>query len=186
MGDAFFGEGLVFDDTLPIAFVAGTPPDEAQLARINADNRQLLSEDASLEDTHRVEVLKEESMALVQELRRLEFKLDAVLRLLASMHMRDESTPRPQKVRFTASALEWFGEGAPASGAIGVIELYLNRGLPQPLRLPAVAVATRTDAGTPVTQMQFENLSEIVKELIERFIFRHHRRLIAGSKHAYS
>lgn len=186
MGDAFFGEGLVFEATLPIVFVGGLPPDEAQLARINADNRQLLSEDASLEDTRRVEVLKEESMALVQELQRIEFKLDAVLRLLAAMHLRGEGTPAPHKVRLTPTALEWFGDNAPATGSIGVLELHLNRNLPQALRLPCVAVGIRHEGAVRVTQFQFESLSEIVKELIGRFIFRQHRRLIAGSKQAHS
>jgi hypothetical protein len=185
MGDAFFGEGLVFEDTLPIAFVAGPAPDDAQLARINADNKQLLGEDASLEDTRRVEVLKEESMALVQELQRLEFKLDAILRLLATMRARDSSTPLARKVRFTASALEWIGDGAPAAGSIGMIELYLNRSLPQALRLPCVVVANRHEAGATVAQLQFEHVSDVVKELIERFIFRQHRRLVAGSRQSH-
>jgi hypothetical protein len=39
-----------------------------------------------------------------------------------------------------------------------------------------------THKDTPVTGLQFTGLSEAVVELIEKMIFRHHRRLVAGAK----
>jgi len=183
MADAFFGDGLIFEDSLPIAFAMGPPMSQALLARLNADNHQLLAAEASLDDMRIHEALKDESQALLHELQRLEFKLNVLLRLTADLARRNNSLPAANWVRFSATALEWSGANAPAVGSSGVIDLYINPTLPQPLKLPVNVVG---DVQSPLhgaaAQMQFTGLSAPVVDLIEKLIFRHHRRLIAGSR----
>jgi hypothetical protein len=59
--------------------------------------------------------------------------------------------------------------------------LYVNPSLPQPLKLPAVVVGTsHNDMRT--ARLQFTGLSASVVELIEKMIFRHHRRRVAGAR----
>jgi len=38
--------------------------------------------------------------------------------------------------------------------------------------------------GEPVAQLRFIGLSEAVVQLLDKLIFRHHRRLVAGARHA--
>lgn len=183
MADAFFGDGLIFEESLPIAFATGPALSPGSLTRLNADNHQLLAAEASLDDMRIHEALKDESQALLHELQRLEFKLNVLLRLTADLARRNNSLPAARWVRFSATGLEWSGADAPAVGSSGVLDLYINPTLPQPLKLPVSVVG---DVKNPLhgdaAQMQFTGLSAPVVDLIEKLIFRHHRRLIAGSR----
>ena len=182
MPDRFLGDGLIFEDCLPLAWTAGPLSEGLALARMNADNQQLLGAEASLDDVRVHEALKDESPALVHELQRLEFKLNILLRLTAEMAVRNNALPPPQRCRLSARGLEWFGEAAPAAGSTGVLSAYINPALPQPLRVPCTVMAEATTDGLRVARLQFEGLSDTAVDLLEKLIFRHHRRLVAGAR----
>lgn len=184
MADKFFGDGLVFEDTLPLAWSPGLLVEGSELARLNADNHQLLGAVYSLEEARVTEALKDESPALLHELQRLEFKLNILLRLTAEMSLRHSALPQPRKIRLAARGLEWLGADAPAVGTSGLLHLYINPAVPQPLKLTCAVVSERQVDSVRAAQLRFHGVSELVVELIDKFIFRHHRRLIAGSRHA--
>jgi hypothetical protein len=181
MPESPLGDGLIFEDSLPCDWSAGPLPDAAGLARLNADNQQLLGADSTLDEGRAHDALKDESPALVHELQRLDYKLNILLRLTADLAMRQNALPRSRPVRLSSSGLAWLGDDAPAVGSTGTLMLYVNPSLPQPLKIPAIAIAVSHIAAAS-TQLQFTGLSESVVELIEKMIFRHHRRLIAGAK----
>lgn len=182
MADSFLGDGLVFEDALPVGWTAGPLPEGLALARLNADDQQLLVAESTLDDVRMHEALKDESAALVHELQRLEYKLNILLRLTAELVLRNAALPIPQRLRSTSSALEWFGEDAPAVGAIGVLHLYINPALPQPVKIPCRVVSERFEATARAAQIRYVGLSEAVVEQLDRLIFRHHRRLVAGAR----
>jgi hypothetical protein len=175
------GDGLTFEAMLPYEWSAGPLPDAGALARLNAENQQLLSADSTLDEVRVHEALKDESPALVHELQRLDYKLNILLRLTSALAMRQSGFPERRPVKFSSSAFEWLAEAAPEPGATGLLMLYVNPSLPQALQIPAIAHAV-SHIDPPATQLQFTGLNESVVELIEKMIFRHHRRLVAGSK----
>jgi hypothetical protein len=179
-----FGDGLMFEDSLALAWVSCGPIEAGELARLNVDNLQLLSAESSLEEVRVQEALKNESPALVHELQRLEYKINILLRLTAEIAVRNKALPEPRRVRLAARGLEWWGSDAPVAGATGVLSLYINPTLPQALRLPARVAGEIGDGPARVVRMPFVGLSEAVSDAIEKFIFRHHRRLVAGAKQA--
>ena len=146
MPEAFLGDGLIYEEALPLAWSAGPIADGLALARLNADNHQLLGAEASLDEVRVHEALKDESPALVHELQRLEFKVNILLRLTAELALRNSGLPPPQRVRLSSRALEWFGAQVPGAGTTGLLALYINSALPQPVRIPCV-VAGRARAG---------------------------------------
>ncbi|MDE2306216.1 MAG: PilZ domain-containing protein [Gammaproteobacteria bacterium] len=182
MVDTVLGDGLVYEDSMPLGWSVAPPPASAELARLNADNLQLLGAEASLEEARVHEGLKDESPALVHELQRLEFKLNILLRLTADLAVQHSPLPPRQAVRLAARGLEWVGVSSPKVGESGLALLYINPALPQPLRLTCTCVGERVHDGQRVAQLRFEGLSEAVVDGLERVIFRHHRRLIAGAK----
>ena len=182
MPEGFLGDGLIFEDFLPLAWVAGTLPQDVVLARLNVDNQQLLGAESSLDEVRVHEALKDESPALLHELQRLEFKLNVLLRLTAELAKRSTALPPPRHVKLSAGGMEWRGDDAPAAGDTGVVDLYINTTLPQPLRLPATVTGRRAAGDSAVAEMQFTGLSDPVVDLIDKLIFRHHRRVIAGSR----
>lgn len=180
MPESPLGDGLMFEDALPLAWLAG-PVDEPGLARLNADNQQMLTADSSLDEVRVHDALKDESPALVHELQRLDYKLNILLRLTAELAMRQSGLPTARPVKFSSLGLEWSGDDAPEPGTQGVLLLYVNPALPQPLKLPAL-VTDVSHTEVKVARLQFTGLSEAVVELIEKLIFRRHRRLVAGAR----
>jgi hypothetical protein len=182
MSESFLGDGLIFEEALPVRWTPGTLAEGLALARLNADNHQLLGAESSLDEIRVHEALKDESPALVHELQRLEYKVNILLRLTAELALRNSGLPAAHRVRLTSRALEWFGTEMPAVGSTGLLAVYVNPALPQPVTIPCVVAGERTDDNQTVTQMRFSGLSDAVVEQIDKLIFRHHRRLIAGAK----
>jgi hypothetical protein len=181
MPESVLGDGLIFEDTMPFAWVPGPPGDDSSLTRLNTDNHQLLTADSTLDEVRVPDALKDESAALVHELQRLDYKLNILLRLTAELAMRQNGLPQARAVRFSSSRFEWLGDDAPEIGSTGVLMLYVNPSLPHPLKLPATVMdASHNDVRT--ARLQFTGLSESVVELIEKMIFRHHRRRVAGAR----
>jgi hypothetical protein len=180
--EAFLGEGLIFEEALPVAWTAGPLAAGLALARLNTDNHQLLAAESSLDEVRVHEALKDESPALVHELQRLEFKLNVLLRVTAELALRSSGLPVAQRLRLTSHALEWFGDGSPALGSTGLLAVYVNPALPQPLQIPGTVVGERTQDDLRAAQIQYSGLSEAVVEQLEKLIFRHHRRLVAGAR----
>jgi Atypical PilZ domain, cyclic di-GMP receptor len=180
--ESFLGDGLIFEEALPVVWTAGPLAAGLALARLNADNHQLLGAESSLDEVRVHEALKDESPALVHELQRLEYKMNILLRLTAELALRNSGLPAPQRIRLTSRALEWFGEQTPAVGSTGVLAVYINSALPQAVKIPCVVAGERLHDSVRAAQMRFSGLSEAVIELLDKLIFRHHRRLVAGAR----
>lgn len=181
MPESSLGDGLIFEATLPFEWLGRPLPDAAELASLNSEDHQLLSADSTLDEVRVHDALKDESPALVHELQRLDYKLNILLRLTAGLAMRQSGIPQPRTARFTSTGFEWTGDDAPEIGSTGLLMLYVNPSLPQALKIPCVVRAASHNARAS-TQLQFTGLSESVVELIEKMIFRHHRRLVAGAR----
>jgi hypothetical protein len=186
MPESFLGDGLIFEDLLPLAWDAGSLAQGLTLARMNADNQQLLGAEASLDEVRVHEALKDESPALLHELQRLEFKLNVLLRLTAELTVRNSSLPPSRHSRLSSEGLEWMGEGSPTVGATGILSAYINPALPQPLKISCTVIGERVHESQRVAQLRFCGLSDAVVELLQKLIFRHHRRLVAGARQASS
>jgi Atypical PilZ domain, cyclic di-GMP receptor len=182
MPESFLGDGLIFEEALPVVWTPGPLAEGLALARLNADNHQLLGAEASLDEVRVHEALKDESPALVQELQRLEYKVNILLRLTAELALRNSGLPAAQRVRMTSHALEWFGDQVPAVGSTGLLAVYINSALPQPVKFSCVVAGQRTEAAFHAVQFRFSGLSDGVVEQLEKLIFRHHRRLVAGAR----
>jgi hypothetical protein len=184
MPESFLGDGLIFEESLPVVFTAGTLADGVQLARLNADNHQLLGAESSLDEVRVHEALKDESPALLHELQRLEYKVNILLRLTAELALRSSGLPKPERVRMSARGLEWFSEHAARPEATGLLSVYINPALPQPLKIPSIVAGEGSVDGARAIRFRFVGLSDAVVDMLEKLIFRHHRRLVAGAKHA--
>jgi hypothetical protein len=186
MPEAFLGDGLIFEESLPVAWTPGPRAEGLLLARLNADNHQLLGAESSLDEVRVHEALKDESPALLHELQRLEYKVNILLRLTAELAVRSSGLPLPERIRMTSGALEWFAANIPPVGATGLLAVYINPALPQPVKIPCVVAGQRIVDEARAAQLRFMGLSDAVVEMLDKLIFRHHRRLVAGARLAAS
>src|ERR1700727_1868531 len=134
MPESCLGDGLIFEESLPVVWTPGALAEGVQLARFNADNHQLLGAESSLDEVRVHEALKDESPALLHELQRLEYKVNILLRLTAELAMRSSGLPAAERVRLSPRAMEWFGAPPGPTEATGLLSGYINSSLPQALK----------------------------------------------------
>jgi hypothetical protein len=177
-------DGLVYEDVLPLRWSRqDAPADGPVLAGINAENAEVLVADASLADQRLPrEKAHDEDHALVEDLQRVEFKLNVLIQLVARLLKRDDATPATRSVRLYATGLEWLdGDAVPQAGD-GLVTLHVSRHFPQPLVLPGRFVPPQVDAHGRWSRFAFIGLAPPVEEMLARLIFRQHRRAIAGTR----
>ena len=179
-------EGLGYTDALPLGFERlARLPDGATLAGIVLEDQQVLVADASLDEQRpHQEKKSEEEPELAEDLQRLEFKVNVLIQLDARLLNRAARLPAVRSIRFHAQGLEWRLDDEEVQPGVGLVRLYVSRYFPQPLVLPGRIAGVYDDGEGRWVRFEFEGLSPLVIDLLERMIFRHHRRLVAGTRAA--
>jgi hypothetical protein len=178
-------DGLSYADTLPLEFRARAAPLEpAELARLSAENLQVLIADASLEEQRApVDAKSDADHALMADLQRLEFKVNVLIELVARLMKRSDALPPARAYRLYANGLEWLsGASEVLPGMQGIVALHVSRRFPHPLELPGVVAALREETPGTWVQFGFHGLAPVVTDQLEKLIFRHHRRSIADAR----
>lgn len=175
---------LAWEDALPLAFHAGVQSEDALLvARREADNLRILGTCEALEDRRE----RGEDPGVAAEAHALEHKVELLIELVSQLVARGVPRPPAVPVRLSALGAAWSpalgsvaaAQAPPATGTVGHLELHLRHGLAEPLRLPARTVAG--EEGWPAAVV-FDGLSTAELDALERFVFRQHRRKIAGRR----
>jgi len=169
-----FGTGLLLEDRLPLHWRVAVTPDAAP--QLQLSNEETLRVILSL-DEHHVEA-SDENPEFAHEVQRLESKINLILELVSQLLARQLQLPEALPVRLSAHEIEWETATAPAVGSSVLIETYVCPSYPRPLFLPATVIGS---SGGRV-RAEFDDLGEPVQDLLEKLIFRHHRRLIAASR----
>ncbi|MGH8313992.1 MAG: PilZ domain-containing protein [Steroidobacterales bacterium] len=177
--------GLAYHDEMPLGFRAiDAFPDELELTRLNAENHQILQIDASLEERHPVDA-KDDDPVMRHELERLESKLNVIMQMLSRLLSRENVLPPDRKFRLAGDGIEWDNDAALKVDSLGVVGLHISRTLPYPLQLPGKVVGCHASGAKFRVAFVFEGVAANVIELLEKMIFRHHRRAVADARSAH-
>ncbi len=166
---------LAYEEVLPVTWtpLAGTL-DAAVAAGFTERNVRLLQALAAVED-HGVSDKPDES---APDLTRLDFKINLLLDLVGQLLVVNRPRPAPVAIRFNAQGAVWQAAAPlPQAGSQGVLEIHLRDFLAEPLRL--VGTLTGVTSSGEITA-RFAPVGESLADLLERLIFRHHRRQVAG------
>ena len=176
-----FSDQLSFQDTLPLACEAlASPPTFNDFMRFDDRNASLLKTLAS-EDQSRRE--PEPSLeALMQEIDRLDQKLNLITELLADLVRREVVVPAAQAFRLSSAGVSFdLGEGQSVGQGDWVkVSLFLLPNVPRPLEFAGKVVVT-DPAFVPGDwqTVVFEQVNEVVESSLDRLVFKHHRREVA-------
>jgi hypothetical protein len=166
---------LAYEEVLPVnwAPLAGAM-DAAVAASVTERNVRLLQALAAIED-HGVSDKPDES---TPDLTRLDFKINLLLDLVGQLVVANRPRPAPVAIRFNSQGALWRVPAPPGpAGQQGMVEIHLRDFLAEPLRL--VGTLTKVGADGEVAA-RFAPIGEPLADLLERLIFRHHRRQVAG------
>jgi hypothetical protein len=103
-----------------------------------------------------------------------------VLDMVGQVLAHQMSLPPRTAVRLSATHLYWTSASPPAAGSHGIAEVYLSPRYPRALRLSGTVEAVEQGHA----RIGLTALGEGVQELLEKLIFRHHRRQIAQARRA--
>ena len=166
---------LAYEDVRPVSWtpLAGSV-DAALAASFTERNVRLLQALAAIED-HGASDKPDEA---TPDLTRLDFKINLLLDLVGQLLVANRPQPAPVAIRFNAHGAVWHAAAPlPQVGAQGIVEIHLRDFLAEPLRL--VGSLAKVSAAGEAT-VRFAPVGEPVADLLERLIFRHHRRHVAG------
>ncbi len=141
------------------------------LAERNSDT---LAAIAALEE-RRVDASDDDN-PLVQEMRRMDAKLTALVDIVNRLLTPNDTLPGQRPVRFNARGAVIPTELVPAGDTM-LLSLRFDHCRSLPLELPAQRERQLDDGRTFVA---FSTLSDAQGDAIERLVFRHHRRKVAG------
>lgn len=169
---ALFGSVVACDVRLHMQIVTGPLPEGSEEAA-----ERLLRDLATIEE--RRGETEDASHPADPGLRRLEAKVDLALQLLAHA-VPGPPGPPLRTVRLSAVGVRF--DTAPSdaamSGAEAVLAWRPGEGLPLTLNLPAVCIAV---AGVQ-SWWRFETVSSTLVDVLERHVFRLHRRELAAQR----
>ena len=182
--DAQAFDGLSFTEDMAWSLeILSVLPETPTLLRLDAQNMQMLIADASLGDSRRSPDPADENAAILAELHRLEFKVDVLLQLVAQILARNAALPPASPVSLYARGMEWPASSTdPVAGSAVHVRLYINPAFPQPLEFMGVACLPRLEGNRTWSRIMWQGVAPAVTDLLEKLIFRHHRRQIAGSR----
>jgi hypothetical protein len=175
-------EGLIHEAELPMRWsIVEAKPTGSEVSRAWRRNGQLLQILLASED-HKSSLLDEQGERS-QELQRVEAKLDLLLALVSEL-VREERAPGQElPLKLGAGGLSWMGSGAaPAPGQYVWIELALDPFLPGPLPLPAKVLEVEKGLEVFTVLAAFVGQDEELRELLQKVLFRYHRRTVARIK----
>jgi len=176
---------LVHVDTLPLSWQRlGAVPQPGELQRLNASALHVLQAALAWDELPAPDT-EEEAGVPTQELLRLETKLNLVLELLSELVQQQGLMPRPVPVRLTAEGIEFETHDRLAPGDRLRLSVYLVAGTPKALTLPAVAQAVERRGDAYWVQARFVDLTAAVRDLLEKLLFRFHRRRVAQTRRAH-
>lgn len=170
--------GLRYEDTLPLRWqqLEALPAGQT-LLQLSRDNERLLQLLPGLE-TAPEPVHDEEAPPRHMQL--LELRLQLLTELLAELLAQTRPLPPPHALTLSTEVIDWLDDAPPPSGAVLMIELYLHRFLPRPLRLPAVVESLQPATGGQRVSARLQPLGEVVTDELDKLAFRQHRRRVAS------
>ncbi len=179
------GEGLSYEDRLPVIWRPGAEPDNAQILRLGTATQRALHAIEAIE--HHPQDPRDDEHPMAAEVQRLESKVDLVMELAGRLLLRDLDLPPPSPVVIHTGGIEWHaGGGAPAPGTFGEVEVYLHPQMPLALHLPARALESAGDRSAGWVRLAFVGSAPSLEESLEKLVFRHHRREVAARHRAES
>lgn len=171
-----FSQRMTYQGNPHIGAEAFDPVPEA-LARHNERNLHVLRSLASL-DERRVENLNDDDSPLVQELQRMDSKINVLLDIVDRLLVPVSVLPPRHPVRFNAVGVVVPESILPAADTL-LMCLHFDSCRALPLELPARFGRSLNDGTTFV---YFCEMSELVEDGLERFVFCHHRRKVAEAR----
>ena len=175
------GDALAYEDCLPLSWrLSGTEPSPAYFSGLNDKNEEIIKSILILEK-HHYESADEDTDRNAIDLARIDFKVNLLLDLMVQVYSKELDIPPETDVSLRSSQLQWCSDQVHQQGEYLFVDLYLSRRYPRPLTLygRVYGVEVQEQNGYRIN-LDLDQVSPSVQDLLERFIFLKHRRMVAS------
>jgi len=177
--------GLSYEDLVPFSWheVSADMP-IPELLHAHESNEELLRSVSVLEEY--AQDSSDDNSVMNHEIVRIECKVDMLMDMVASLLHEHIDIPDSTPIRLGGNGVQWVSETVPAVGTHVQISFYLNRKFPKPVVLFGQVVQSNDNDNEDeynVTAI-FEHMVDVVQSLLDKQVFRQHRRAVALERHA--
>ena len=175
-------EGVIYEAELPMRWhVVEGELSGREVSQAWQRNGQLLQ--ILLASEEHKPGLMDESGERSSELQRVEAKLDLLLALVSELMRQKGKSGEELPLKLGAGGLSWMGSGtAPVPRQFVWIELALDPLLPGPIHFPARVLEIEQGLEVFTVLAGFVDQDEEFEELLQKVLFRYHRRAVARIK----
>ncbi|MBD3610222.1 MAG: PilZ domain-containing protein [Gammaproteobacteria bacterium] len=179
-------DSIALKGIYPLAISTGSEYSDTNVSQNIIDNEALLKMWWFIEEGgHHI---VDENNELAHEMNRIEAKLDMLLALISSWIGMQTRLPEKYNLELSSSHLTWQEKNPQANeftvGTVCQADCYIVPGHPLPLKLSGqISTITQVGQGLQI-KMELVNMDDKVAQLLEKILFRYHRRQVASSKHS--
>ena len=171
------GTGMVFHGSLALGVTPiSSLPSDNLLALANDASELLLKTVLSADERHEID----DGEALGHELRRQDLKISMILELLTTLMMQQNLLPGVREITFCTDKLSTQLDKPIVAGSLCQLSLYVDTRMPRPVQLFGMSV-DGSEAGWQ--DFTLVGMSQCLRDALDKFIFRQHRRLVAAKIH---
>jgi len=174
-----FNDNLIYEGTIPFTCQhLDKMPNDEELTLININNEKVLRMVAALDEMH---IDTHEEPGHTHDIARLEFKINMLMDLVGQLLERQLQLPSRRHICVNAHGMQvdMSEQDAIESGQIIKVTLFFTESYPRPVVL---LVTVSSVSPRHIASGQVLALSETVQDLLERLIFRQHRRNVAQQR----
>lgn len=175
-----FSQRVTYVDRLPLA-LEPRAGDASAAERLEERNVHVLNTLATLEE-RRIDAA-EDGGAVIQELARLDSKLNVLMDIVGRLLTPDGSLPPREPVRLNALGAEIPAALLPGHAGPCILRVHFDACRALPLMLP---VLSRHPCAPARQFVVFDEQGQAVKDGLEKLVFRQHRRKVAEARSAAS
>jgi hypothetical protein len=173
---------LVLNLELPLQWRAlDAVPPVAELAQMNKANEKLLEVVLNADDNP-LESEPQDNREIRQELRRIDAKINLLMEWMGTLFLKQHGVTERFPLDFSARGMAFSVPVQLNVSQMLQMDLYLEPMFPQPLKLIGSALKVEQQGDQWLVLAEFVELTDHVQALLEKYVFRIHRRLIAQAK----
>jgi len=173
-------DNVYLQHELPLQInVLDSMPSDSKLAHMNEHNEKVLNQILALDGLSSES--SDDDPELSADLARIEGKLNLLLDMVSIIIEKESSLPDKKNVTLYASHIDWI-QSSPLEYTQDWVELFvwLRSDYPKPFHLYG---QIEKIPGGELLRLRYCGLNDGVVTHLEKIIFRHHRRVIAQSRH---
>jgi len=173
-------QSLILRGSFPLTISSlSSIPEDYALNTINDSNLHVLQTDIILNEVHESDDNELES----HELKKLDIKMTLLMEMIGDLLSKENIIPSTREIILTSEYLACDIDLTLSPETLLEIKLYLLPSIPKPITLIAKYIrSSDVDNNTNLCRFEILSMPQQVKDLLEKIIFRHHRRAIANQK----